>query len=108
MAARKSASVAFTVKATLLAHKPGAALATRFDGQVICGGWFVSGDMGLIDDRGRLYLKGRERDEINKVPLLGDLPAVGWLFKNTVRTSNKTELLIFLTPKIVTDRSAAR
>src|ERR1051325_2617123 len=32
------ASVAFTVKATLLAHKPAAALTTRFDGQVICGG----------------------------------------------------------------------
>ena len=34
--------------------------------QVICGGWFVTGDIGLIDERGRLYLKGRERDEINK------------------------------------------
>ena len=34
--------------------------------QVISGGWFVTGDMGLIDERGRLYLKGRERDEINK------------------------------------------
>ena len=34
--------------------------------QVISGGWFVTGDMGLIDDRGRFYLKGRERDEINK------------------------------------------
>ena len=34
--------------------------------QVICGGWFVSGDKGLVDQRGRLYLKGRERDEINK------------------------------------------
>jgi len=34
--------------------------------QVVSGGWFVSGDMGLIDERGRLYLKGRERDEINK------------------------------------------
>jgi acyl-CoA synthetase (AMP-forming)/AMP-acid ligase II len=34
--------------------------------QVICGGWFVTGDMGLIDERGRFYLKGRERDEINK------------------------------------------
>lgn len=34
--------------------------------QVISGGWFATGDMGLIDGRGRLYLKGRERDEINK------------------------------------------
>jgi acyl-CoA synthetase (AMP-forming)/AMP-acid ligase II len=29
-------------------------------------GWFKTGDIGLLDDRGRLYLKGRERDEINK------------------------------------------
>ena len=29
-------------------------------------GWFKTGDIGLLDERGRLYLKGRERDEINK------------------------------------------
>lgn len=29
-------------------------------------GWFMTGDIGYIDDRGRLFLKGRERDEINK------------------------------------------
>jgi acyl-CoA synthetase (AMP-forming)/AMP-acid ligase II len=34
--------------------------------QVVSGGWFVTGDMGLIDRRGWFYLKGRERDEINK------------------------------------------
>lgn len=30
------------------------------------GGWFMTGDIGFFDDRGRLFLKGRERDEINK------------------------------------------
>jgi type IV pilus assembly protein PilQ len=66
----------------------------------------------LVENGGTVVIGGiftlQERDEVNKVPLLGDLPAVGWLFKNTVRSSSKTELLVFLTPKIVTDRSAAR
>jgi acyl-CoA synthetase (AMP-forming)/AMP-acid ligase II len=34
--------------------------------QVVSQGWFLTGDIGLIDDRGFLYLKGREREEINK------------------------------------------
>ncbi len=34
--------------------------------QVVHNGWFMTGDIGLLDDRHRLYLKGRERDEINK------------------------------------------
>lgn len=33
---------------------------------VVCQGWFMTGDIGLIDARGRLLLRGRERDEINK------------------------------------------
>jgi acyl-CoA synthetase (AMP-forming)/AMP-acid ligase II len=34
--------------------------------QVMRGGWFLTGDIGVIDEQGRLYLRGRERDEINK------------------------------------------
>lgn len=34
--------------------------------QAVIDGWFLTGDIGLIDDRGRLVLRGRERDEINK------------------------------------------
>ena len=33
---------------------------------VISQGWFMTGDIGLINDQGQLFLKGRERDEINK------------------------------------------
>ena len=38
---------------------------------------------------------------VDKVPLLGDLPLLGYLFKTTGKTSEKQELLIFLTPRVV-------
>jgi acyl-CoA synthetase (AMP-forming)/AMP-acid ligase II len=34
--------------------------------RVVSNGWFVTGDIGTFDERGRLYLRGREREEINK------------------------------------------
>jgi general secretion pathway protein D len=40
-------------------------------------------------------------DTVNKVPWLGDIPILGWLFKSTSRTQLKTNLIIFLTPHIV-------
>jgi type IV pilus assembly protein PilQ len=66
----------------------------------------------LVENGGTVVIGGiftqTERDLVNKVPLLGDIPGLGVLFRNTERTSNKTELLIFITPKIVSDRSAVR
>ena len=66
----------------------------------------------LVENGGTVVIGGiytlTERDEINKVPLLGDVPVVGNLFKNKSRLSNKTELLIFLTPKVVNDTAATR
>ena len=41
------------------------------------------------------------RNDVDKVPYLGDIPLFGYLFKQTGRSSDKTELLIFLTPRIV-------
>jgi acyl-CoA synthetase (AMP-forming)/AMP-acid ligase II len=35
-------------------------------GKVVSQGWFFTGDIGIVDDRGFLYLRGREREEINK------------------------------------------
>ncbi len=66
----------------------------------------------LVENGGTVVIGGiftqTESNEVNKVPLLGDVPYVGALFRNTTKTAVKTELLIFITPKIVTDRAAAR
>ena len=46
-------------------------------------------------------------NSIDKVPLLGDIPFFGYLFKTTNRSSEKQELLIFLTPRVVKDSITA-
>jgi type IV pilus assembly protein PilQ len=40
---------------------------------------------------------------VNKVPLLGDIPFLGALFRSKVDKNNRTELLVFITPKVVED-----
>ena len=47
-------------------------------------------------------------DSTQKVPLLGDVPVIGWLFKNNVKSDTKSELLIFITPKIMKDEMSLR
>ena len=47
-------------------------------------------------------------DTITKVPFFGDIPLLGWLFKNKEVKDNKTELLIFLTPRILSDNLSLR
>ena len=44
-----------------------------------------------------------ERTTVTKVPVLGDLPYLGFLFKNTIKFDNRNELLIFVTPRILKD-----
>ncbi len=46
-------------------------------------------------------MQNEKTDNVSKVPLLGDIPGLGYLFRRTVKTSTKTELMIFLTPHIV-------
>jgi general secretion pathway protein D len=41
------------------------------------------------------------QDTVSKVPLLGDIPVLGWLFKHNTKTETKTNLLIFITPRII-------
>jgi type IV pilus assembly protein PilQ len=43
------------------------------------------------------------REDLQKVPLLGDVPVLGNLFRNRQRQSSKAELLIFVTPKLLRD-----
>jgi len=67
----------------------------------------------MVDNGGTVVLGGiyqqTERSTTDKVPLLGDVPVLGYLFRSNTRTNDKTELLVFITPKIVTDRlSTAR
>jgi len=52
---------------------------------------------------GGIYEHDRQ-DTITKVPFFGDIPIVGWLFKNKTVQDNKTELLIFLTPRILSEK----
>ena len=65
----------------------------------------------LVNDGDTVVLGGiyetTENTSVSKVPLLGDLPLLGWLFRNTQTTNNKDELLIFVTPKIVDQTAAA-
>jgi len=48
-------------------------------------------------------MEEKEEENINKVPLLGDIPLLGWLFKNKTLEKKKTNLIVFLTPHIVKD-----
>jgi len=50
-------------------------------------GWFFTGDIGLVDDQGLLYLRGREREEINKGGMKvypGDIDGVAERFEQTL------------------------
>ena len=43
-------------------------------------------------------------NSVTKVPVLGDIPYFGWMFRNSNNFNEKKELLIFVTPRIVTER----
>jgi len=66
----------------------------------------------LVENGGTVVIGGiftqSDREDVTKVPFLGDIPYLGNLFKTRTLSSSRSELLIFLTPKVVTDRTAAR
>ncbi|MEO6322245.1 MAG: type IV pilus secretin PilQ [Polaromonas sp.] len=66
----------------------------------------------LVENGGTVVIGGiftlEETNNETKVPLLGDVPYLGNLFKSRQRTSRKQEMLVFITPKMISDRTAAR
>ncbi|MCH8179415.1 MAG: type IV pilus secretin PilQ [Proteobacteria bacterium] len=66
----------------------------------------------LVENGGTVVIGGifqqQENTTEQKVPVLGDIPVVGNLFKNNTRSSKRSELLIFLTPKVVSEKAALR
>jgi len=61
----------------------------------------------LVENGGTVVLGGiytaEESSSTDKVPVLGDLPYVGFLFKNNRKVDERRELLVFITPKILKD-----
>jgi type IV pilus assembly protein PilQ len=66
----------------------------------------------MVENGGTVVLGGiyqqTERNTTSKVPVLGDVPVLGYLFRTNSRTNDKTELLVFITPKIVAERLSTR
>ncbi|MFA9438853.1 type IV pilus secretin PilQ [Uliginosibacterium sp. sgz301328] len=66
----------------------------------------------LVENGGTVVIGGIYQQTVGntttKVPLLGDVPYLGALFRNNERSDDKTELLVFITPRIVTDQALAR
>ncbi|KGK01080.1 type IV pilus secretin PilQ [Thalassotalea sp. ND16A] len=79
----------------------GTGLATAIDTQEI-------GTQVLVNNGETIVLGGIYQQQvinsISKVPILGDIPYLGWLFRTTTEFNEKKELLIFVTPRIVTEK----
>jgi len=66
----------------------------------------------LVENGGTVVIGGiyeqNDRTDTTKVPFFGDLPLVGIMFRQNTTTSSKTELLVFITPRVVTERLTVR
>jgi type IV pilus assembly protein PilQ len=65
----------------------------------------------LVENGGTVVIGGifevTETNDESRVPVLGEVPYVGALFRTRDRVASKTEMLVFITPKMITDRNAA-
>lgn len=66
----------------------------------------------LVENGGTVVIGGiytqTLQTTLTKVPFFGDIPILGFLFRNDSRSDNKTELLVFITPRIVEQRVGMR
>ncbi|MCZ8293869.1 MAG: type IV pilus secretin PilQ [Hylemonella sp.] len=66
----------------------------------------------LVENGGTVVIGGiftqAEAEDTTKIPFFGDLPGIGVLFRNKVTRSEKREMLVFITPKALTDRTSLR
>jgi type IV pilus assembly protein PilQ len=84
-------------------------------GQLTPGGYAIDTKhiqtQALIENGGTIVIGGifteDQTDVVDKVPFFGDLPVLGALFKRTSKTSNKKEMLVFITPRVLAERSAS-
>ena len=84
-------------------------------GQLTPGGYAIDTKhiqtQALIENGGTIVIGGifteDQTDVVDKVPFFGDLPVVGALFKRTSKGSNKKEMLVFITPRVLADRSGS-
>jgi len=84
-------------------------------GQLTPGGYAIDTKhiqtQALIENGGTIVIGGifteTQNDGVDKVPFFGDLPFVGALFRRTTKDSDKKEMLVFITPRVLADHSAA-
>ena len=66
----------------------------------------------LVENGGTVVIGGiyqlNEAGSVTKVPVLGDIPVLGNLFKSNTKSSTKQELLIFITPKVISQTDGLR
>jgi type IV pilus assembly protein PilQ len=66
----------------------------------------------LVENGGTVGIGGiyeqEQTDVTAKVPILGDIPVIGFLFKQNLKRNDKRELLIFITPRLVSEKTAIR
>jgi general secretion pathway protein D len=84
-------------------------LSSIVPGQTLFGGFVVdrreTTTQLIVKDKQTIVISGILREEttniVRKVPLLGDIPLLGWFFKSRDKSTSNTELLVFITPIVV-------